>query len=90
MSLSYRPVPISESPSISSNVSQTFAGLVTAASLEVRTGYFGLCASLAKNSWTCSDDASSLARRFSPNQDPLDLIGHSAKFKDNIVFPGLV
>ncbi|KAL9020721.1 MAG: hypothetical protein Q9185_002037 [Variospora sp. 1 TL-2023] len=60
------------------------------ASLDIRAGYFALCLRHAKSEWNCSGNATSLVQRLQPDQDPANLIGHAASFKDDIVFYGLI
>lgn len=91
VSLSYRPTPPSDSSSIvNPDLTTTFANLVNGSSLEVRTGYFSLCVRYASSIWVCDRSAAGLARQFQPYQDPLNLIWASQKFKDGIVFSGLM
>lgn len=61
-----------------------------ASNLEVRAGYFGLCVRTSGSGWICGSDPSSLAHRMGAGSDPLDLIGAAARFKDDVVFSGLL
>jgi hypothetical protein len=91
VSLSYQQVtPLNSSSQVNPNLTATFNNLVNGTSLEVRTGYFGLCVSYAGGIWICSSDSAGLSRQFQPYQDPLNLIWASQKFKDSIVFSGLM
>lgn len=70
--------------------------------MEVRAGYLGICILLAENQgqWICSRSSERLARivlgdssASSPSDDiddPLNLIYVAGKFKDDIVFEGLL
>ena len=94
-SLSYQKIPASTSNSsalINSNLSATFAGLANGTSLEVRASYFGLCVlgGGGPQSWICRGDTSSIARLYQPQQDHLNIIWASTRFKTGIVFSGLM
>ncbi|KAL9118147.1 MAG: hypothetical protein Q9187_005310 [Circinaria calcarea] len=90
--LLYQNVTLVQDPSqLNPNLSETFAKLVNGTSLEVRTGYFGICTRVHTGDiWVCNKNAAGLARQFTASQDPLNLIWTSAKFKDGIVFSGLI
>lgn len=75
---------------IGRNLSQTLSGMKGSAQLEVRTGYFGMCVRQRGIVWLCSSDANGLAQQFGPDNDPLDLIGTAARFKDDVIFSGLL
>ena len=91
VSLSYQQgTPLNSSSQVNPNLTATFNNLVNGTSLEVRTGYFGLCVTYAGGIWVCSSDSVGLARQFQPFQDPLNLIWVSQKFKDGIVVSGLI
>ena len=64
--------------------------MVNSTSLEVRAGYFALCVKYADGIWDCNSDVATLAARLEPADDPLNLIWQSAKFRDSIVFYGLM
>ena len=86
--MSYKNVSATQvSEQVNPNLTEAVAAIVNGASLKLRVGYFGLCISDAEDTWLCSNDVTELARRFSPGQDPLNLIWAAAKFKDEIVFP---
>ena len=90
-SLSYQSVSQSTSlEQVNPDLMKTFAALVNGSSLEVRAGYFGLCVRNGSGLWVCSGDSTGLARLFQPNQDPLNLIWVQAKFREGIVFSGLM
>lgn len=72
------------------NITSTFARLIGDASFTVRTGYFGLCMSFDNHSWICNRDANTLASGLTAEQDPLNLLSISAKFKDDVAFSGLL
>ena len=91
ISLSYQQgTPIKSSSQVNPNLTATFNNLVNGTLLEVRTGYFGLCVTHAGGIWMCSSDSVGLARQFQLFEDPLNLISASQKFKDGIVFSGLM
>ncbi|KAH8805284.1 Ca2+ regulator and membrane fusion protein Fig1-domain-containing protein [Xylogone sp. PMI_703] len=83
-----KPDPVQVNP----NISSTFSDIVKAgaASLEIRVGYLGLCMSQEAGEWVCSSSAHSLARLLKPEDDPLNLVWTAGKFKDQIVFDGLL
>ncbi|KAL2053350.1 hypothetical protein ABVK25_006344 [Lepraria finkii] len=63
VSLSYQQgTPIKSSSQVNPNLTATFNNLVNGTSLEVRTGYFGLCVTHAGGIWMCSSDSVGLAR----------------------------
>ena len=89
--LSYQPIPHSNPPAqINPDLMTTLATLVNGSSLEVRAGYFGLCVRYESGVWLCSSDSVGLARQFQPYQDPLNLIWVQARFREGIVFSGLM
>lgn len=89
--LAYQPVSNSISlEQVNPDLVTTFAALVNGSSLEVRAGYFGLCVRYEGGIWVCSSDSAGLARQFQPYQDPLNLIWTQARFREGIVFSGLM
>jgi competence protein ComGC len=72
------------------NLSETLNAYKGGSQLEVRTGYFGMCVRQRGVVWLCSSDANGLAVQIGPENDPLDLIGVAAKFKDDVIFSGLL
>ena len=89
--LSHQPVPHSTSSAqVNPDLMKTFAALVNGSSFEVRAGYFGLCARDGSEPWICSSHSTSLAGLFQPYQDPLNLIWIQARFREGIVFSGLM
>ena len=89
--LSYQASPHSSSPEqVNPGLTNTFAALVNGSSLKVRAGYFGLCLKYAGGIWVCSSDSAGLARQFQPYQDPLNLIWTQARFREEIIFCGLM
>ena len=89
--LSYQPIHHSNSPvQVNPDLAKTFTTLVNGSSLEVRAGYFGLCVRYQSGVWLCSSDSAGLAREFQAYQDPLNLIWVQARFKEGIVFSGLM
>ena|SRR5436190_22581441 len=93
-SLSYRETAkeIMTKSQVNINVPTLFRQLVIPhhATLEVRTGYFGLCLQTAGGPWLCSTSADGLATFFNVTQDPLNLIWAAEKFRTDIVSPWLV
>jgi hypothetical protein len=71
-------------------LSETFNQYKGGSQLEVRIGYFGICVRQSGVIWLCSSDANGLAIQIGPENDPLNLIGAAAKFKDNVIFSGLL
>lgn len=89
--LSYQTIPQSNSPvQVNPDLVTTFTALVNGSSLEVRAGYFGLCVRYQSGVWLCSSDSAGLARECQPYQDPLNLIWVQARFKEGIIFSGLM
>jgi hypothetical protein len=68
----------------------TLNGLKGSAELEVRAGYFGMCVRQRGVVWLCSSDHNGLAQQIGSENDPLNLIGAAAKFKDEVLFSGLL
>lgn len=60
-------------------------------SLEIKVGFFGLCARrIGLKTWTCSSSRSSLVEALGPNvQDALNLLGMAEHFRTEVIFPGL-
>ena len=59
--------------------------------LEIRVGFFGLCAHrIGLNIWTCSSSRSSLVEALGRNApDVLNLLGMAEHFRNEVIFPGL-
>jgi hypothetical protein len=70
-------------------VTAAIANIVGQAALEVRVGYFGLCAN-TDGAFLCSNNATALAERINIDQDPLNLIWVATTFKNAVVFPYLL
>ncbi|PVH97192.1 hypothetical protein DM02DRAFT_597973 [Periconia macrospinosa] len=90
LGLSYTNSTPSNLSPVSRNLSETLNGYKGASQLEVRAGYFGLCIRQRGVVWLCSSDANGLTTQIGSENDPLDLIGAAAKFKDNVIFSGLL
>ncbi|KAJ4357035.1 hypothetical protein N0V95_002841 [Ascochyta clinopodiicola] len=58
--------------------------------LEVRAGYFGMCVRQRGIIWICSRDTDSLAEQVGFDNDPLNLIGTVSRFRDGVLFSGLL
>jgi hypothetical protein len=84
----YTAVP--DTAQVDYNVNQAISNIVGSAHLQARVGYFGICINADGGSWTCSNNATSLAKYISVDQDPLNLIWLAGQFKDMIVFPYLI
>lgn len=90
-SLSYSAASPATSPAqAKSNLTAIVAAAVNDAALQVRASYFGLCVTETDGMWVCNRDARRLASQFRPQEDPLDLISISARFKDGFFFGGLM
>jgi hypothetical protein len=72
------------------NISNTLNDFKGSARLEVRTGYFGMCVRQRGVLWLCSTNANGLAEQVGAEHDPLNLIGMASKFKDDVLFSGLL
>ena len=61
-------------------------------SLSVRTGYFGICARSSEvEQWVCTSSGRSLESIFvDSDADPLGVINIGDRFKDEVIFPGLM
>lgn len=61
-------------------------------SLSVRIGYFGLCARSSEvEQWVCTSGGRSLESIFAgSNTDPLGIIHIGDRFKEDVIFPGLL
>lgn len=89
---------------VNANTSTLFRNLTGASDglrLEVRAGYMGLCISQVAGTWLCSSSTTSLANLLKTQSnilggggvgqgDPLNLIWIAGKFRDEIVFNGLI
>ena len=60
-------------------------------SLEIKVGYFGLCARrIGLETWTCSSSHVALGEALGPNvPDALNLLGMADHFRTEVIFPGL-
>ena len=95
ISLSYQKTPTSTSDGsalVNTNLTETFAVLASNALLEVRAGYFGICVLGANEQglWLCGSDTTKIAALYQSQQDPLNLIWAVTRFKNGIVFGGLM
>lgn len=72
------------------NLSSMLSSYKGASHLEVRTGYFGTCIRQRGIVWLCSADANGLAQQIGAENDPLNLIGAADKFKEDVLFSGLL
>lgn len=95
ISLSYQKTPASTSDSsslVNPTLTSTFSALTNSTLLEVRAGYFGICVKGGNDQalWLCGSDTAKIARQFQPQQDPLNLIWVATRYKNGIVFSGLM
>ncbi|KAK9470084.1 Ca2+ regulator and membrane fusion protein Fig1-domain-containing protein [Dipodascopsis tothii] len=75
---------------VDSNTAVALAQYVGKTDLEVRIGYFGVCANLAPPVWFCSSNVTVLANQLDDTDDPLNILYVAQKFRHVIVFPYLV
>lgn len=95
ISLSYQKTPASTSDNsslVNPTLTSTFGALTNNTLLEVRAGYFGICVKGGNDQalWLCGSDTAKIARQFQPQQDPLNLIWVATRYKNGIVFSGLM
>lgn len=90
LGLSYADSVSSNLNPIAKKLSDTLSDFRNDAQLEVRAGYFGICVRQRGVIWICSSDADGLTQQIGPENDPLNLIGLAAQFKDNVIFSGLL
>ena len=88
--LSYTNSTPSGLSDIGRNLSDTLSAYKDSSQLEVRAGYFGLCIRQNGVIWLCSSDPNALVQQIGPENDPLNLIGAASKFKDDVLFSGLL
>lgn len=88
ISLSYMTsTPSTSSSQANPGLARNISDLVSDGTrLEVRTGYLKSCVKYAHGIWECHRDVTDLVQRIHPDQDPLNLIWQSQKFRDNVVF----
>jgi hypothetical protein len=60
------------------------------ASLEVRVGYFGLCANEGGAFWFCSADSNAMVAQFGSDKDPLNIIWLAKQFQSSVIFSGFL
>lgn len=60
------------------------------ASLEVRVGYFGLCANEGGAFWFCSADSNAMVTQFGSDSDPLNIIWLAKQFQSSVIFSGFL
>ncbi|KAF2756301.1 hypothetical protein EJ05DRAFT_96853 [Pseudovirgaria hyperparasitica] len=91
LSISYRNVSGNEAFSPSAqNLSATLASFKGNAMMEVRIGYFGMCARQQNRIWVCGVDGQGIKDQIGAENDPLDLIDTATSFKDDVLFSGLI
>ncbi|KAF2714790.1 hypothetical protein K504DRAFT_478161 [Pleomassaria siparia CBS 279.74] len=89
MGLTYSNSTSSGLNAIETSLSEALNGFKGSSQLEVRTGYFGMCVRQRGILWLCSSDTNGLVQQIGPENDPLNLIGVAAKFRDDVLFSGL-
>lgn len=82
---------IVEETEMQSNFTSQLREAALGTSLEIRVGFFGLCARrIGQEIWTCSSSRSSLAEALGPSvADDLNLLGIAEHFRSEVIFPGL-
>ncbi|QVM05430.1 hypothetical protein D8B26_000141 [Coccidioides posadasii str. Silveira] len=105
LSLSYNTVgnngtsyldPTQVNENMASTISHVVGTNASYPSLEVRTGYLGMCLKQATDLWICARSAEALASLVksragnSSHNDPLNLIWTAKTFKDKLVFNGFI
>lgn len=90
LGLSYANSTPSGLSDVATNLSSTLSNYKGQASLEVRTGYFGICVRQRGVLWLCSSDTTGLIEQIGPQNDPLNLIGTSSAFRTDVLFSGLL
>jgi hypothetical protein len=56
---------------------------------KIRVGYFGICAQIsADDGWTCGRYGHDLG--ITGDMDPVGVVETAQKFKDGVIFPGLL
>jgi hypothetical protein len=90
LGLSYTNSTPSDLSPIGKNLSEMLNDFKGSSQLEVRTGYFGMCVRQRGLLWFCSSDTNGLAQQIGPENDPLNLIGAASKFRDDVLFSGLL
>ncbi|KAH6709020.1 Ca2+ regulator and membrane fusion protein Fig1-domain-containing protein [Leptodontidium sp. MPI-SDFR-AT-0119] len=102
LSLFYVPTPniptMSSPVQLNSNITSTFATIAaTHSALQVRVSYLGICISQVHSQWMCSNNALTLSNLIklyggveSGEQDPLNLIWIAGRFKDEMLYSGLL
>lgn len=90
LALAYRNSTEVETGSIQQDISSSMREAIGSSRLEVRIGYFGICVRQNGVVWLCSSDAQGLAEQIGSDNDPLNLIKAAAKFKDGVIFSGII
>lgn len=75
-----------------SNLTVQFYEAAQQAKVEVRVGYFGLCARLINTGdWACTGGSGSLIVGFGPDAtDAMDIMNLAERFKSEVILPGLM
>ncbi|KAI9702192.1 MAG: hypothetical protein M1820_006274 [Bogoriella megaspora] len=81
--------PAQGSVQASAEVVDFLANVTSNSHLQVRTGYFGICATYSGQSWVCKRSLQDLRSVVSSEADPLDLLSICGDFQDSVIFSGL-
>lgn len=76
---------------LESNFTSQLREAALGTSMEIRAGYFGLCARRVDlEAWTCSSSRAALIEAMGPSvPDDLNLLGIAEHFRTEVIFPGL-
>ena len=76
---------------LESNFTSQLREAALGTSLEIKVGFFGLCAHrIGLKEWTCRSSRSPLVEALGPNvPDALNLLGVAEHFRTEVIFPGL-
>ncbi|ORX97561.1 Ca2+ regulator and membrane fusion protein Fig1-domain-containing protein [Clohesyomyces aquaticus] len=58
--------------------------------LQVRAGYFGICARSAKAAWTCAGTESQLPLSLLSLPDPYNIVSTGSRFRTDVLFPAFI
>jgi Ca2+ regulator and membrane fusion protein Fig1 len=88
MRLEYTQATSSNTSPLWSNITDIITSNTAPEHLEIRIGYFGICVN-EQSKWACRSSVSSLSGPNQPN-DPVGAIDAASRFKDEVLFPGLL
>lgn len=72
------------------NLSSILNSTKGSASLEVRVGYFGMCANENGAFWLCSSESKAMLAEFGTDSDPLNIIWLAQQFQSSVLFSGFL